>query len=165
MSMTETGDMQAFARRIRAIAESELYVGIPAESERKLPEDGEDETNATIGYKQEFGGTYGTMHIPPRPFLSTGMFRANDVCAKYLATGFAAALEDGDASKAEAAFEEAGQHAVNTVRYVFTANNWPALSMQTINARIKKGRNGTRPLVDTGQLRNSITYVVMRGWL
>ena len=37
---------------------------------------------------------------------------------------------------------------------------WPPLSPETLEARRKKGRFSTKPLLDTGHLRNSVTHKV-----
>ncbi|MDR1461889.1 MAG: phage virion morphogenesis protein [Azoarcus sp.] len=42
-------------------------------------------------------------------------------------------------------------------------SRWPTLSPDTVLARIKRGRTGTRPLIDTGQLANTIRYQIIDG--
>ena len=64
--------------------------------------------------------------------------------------------------------------AVSSVRNMFVRNDWPPIQEASIASRLRRrGKTGKslkraldkyprppKPLVDTGQLRNSITYVI-----
>ena len=52
--------------------------------------------------------------------------------------------------------------AQNKVRAWFTdeRNNWPPNAPSTIEKKSKNGKIKDNPLIDTGELRKSITYVV-----
>ena len=75
--------------------------------------------------------------------------------------------------------ESAGAVAMNSVRAYFVNGEFAPLSMATIRARAQRGRKGAkkylkqvalgsaedglvRPLIDTGQLRKSVTYIIMK---
>ena len=57
----------------------------------------------------------------------------------------------------------AGLIAQNSVRRTLTTAAYRPLSERTLAERRARGRTGTKPLIDTGQYRNSITYVVRDG--
>lgn len=97
--------------------------------------------------------------IPPRPFLEPGIAAAQPKITARLGNAAAAALE-GDLAAVENQLHAAGLEAQNSVRAVINAGIDPALSPATIADRQRRGRTGTVPLIDTGQLRNSITYVI-----
>ena len=56
----------------------------------------------------------------------------------------------------------AGMYAQNASRSWFTnpENNWPPNSPAVIAIKKRKGSTNPRPLIDTGELRKSITYFV-----
>lgn len=164
MSVEQTGDLSAFLSTIKRIAQKSVIVGVPGDIRHGGGEENHPMTVSELAYVHEFGtntGLGGHVPIPPRPFLNPGMTDAQDMCAAYLSTGFAAAIDARNPAIAEAALEEAGLHAVNRVKYQFTSNSWIELSDATLSARRRRGRTGENPLLDTGQLRNSITYMVI----
>ena len=172
MSVTETGDLRAFVRQLEAIAKTAVYVGIPGESSQRISSDADnvrtahEPTNVDLGYIHEYGtntGIGGHVPIPPRPFLNPGVSKAEPHCTELLKIGVADALEKQNTAPVLAALNEAGLHAVSVVRGMFDTQGdmgWPALAKGTLYKRKKRGRTGTRPLLDTGQLRNSITYII-----
>lgn len=139
---------------IAAIQKDAVYVGIPDDT------DGRDGPigNAAIGYIQEHGSD--AAGIPPRPFLKPGVAKVADQCAKELGMGIARALTNTNAAEITKGQNRAGLIAQNSVRAQFTDNDWQELSSATIKAREDRGVTRTNPLIDTGQLRKSVTYVV-----
>ncbi|MDD1617199.1 MAG: hypothetical protein LUQ28_12105, partial [Methylococcaceae bacterium] len=60
-----------------------------------------------------------------------------------------------------ASLTKAGIVAQNSVKATITkGEGFEPLAESTIKARQRKGFKGTKPLIRTGQLRNSITYIV-----
>lgn len=100
-----------------------------------------------------------TVTIPPRPFLVPGIEKAQDKITDSLGKAAESALT-GNMSGIDQSLHKAGLEAQNSVRAVINAGVAPELSENTIKARRQRGRTGTKPLVDTGQLRNSIVYVL-----
>ncbi len=132
-----------------------MLVGIPESAPER---DDEPISNAVIGYIQETGSPVN--NIPPRPFLVPGVKDAQVPIAAQLGKGAQLALS-GQASAAETALHSAGLTAQNAVRAKLQAGeDFQPLAESTLAARRRRGRSGTKPLIDTGQLRNSITYVV-----
>lgn len=139
-------------RRLAAVAQRDVLVGVPAGEAR---DDGP--TNAEIGYQNEFGSP--ANNIPARPHLLPGVAAVQDkVVAKLTRAADAAA--SGRPSDAERHLHAAGLLAQNSVRRTLTTASYRPLSERTLAERRARGRTGTKPLIDTGQYRRSITYVV-----
>lgn len=148
-----------------ALPRGEVLVGIPAtKTERR----DHGITNAALGYIHETGAP--EVNIPPRPFLIPGIREAKDRITVHLAHAARLTLE-GDADGAEKAMHRAGIVAASAVKNKITVGPFVPLKPSTIRRRrirsagSKYRRKATgpadvRPLIDTGQLRNSITYVV-----
>lgn len=154
MSLKVTADkVSATIKSINAIARAKVLVGIPAnESARSDDPIG----NAGIGYIQEFGSP--AQNIPARPFLIPGVKAVQDDCVQMLEEAAKEVLDDG---KMTAALTKAGIIASNSVKATITkGEGFAPLAESTLKARQRKGFKGTKPLIRTGQLRNSITYIV-----
>lgn len=145
----------AILKAIQTMAQKDVLVGIPeAENTRK---DDPDIGNATIGFINENGSP--ARNIPARPFLVPGVRAAADRCANVLKIGAQAAFHDPAAL--DKALNGAGQIARDSVkRRITSQEGFAPLAESTIAARERKGFKGTKALIRTGQLLNSITYVV-----
>ena len=139
-------------RRLAAVAQRDVLVGVPAGEAR---DDGP--SNAEIGYQNEFGSP--ANNIPARPHLLPGVAAVQDKVAAKL-TQAADAAASGRVSDAERRLHAAGLLAQNSVRRTLTTTAYQPLSERTLAERRARGRTGTKPLIDTGQYRRSITYVV-----
>ena len=139
-------------RRLAAVAQRDVLVGVPAGEAR---DDGP--SNAEIGYQNEFGSP--ANNIPARPHLLPGVAAVQDKVASKL-TQAADAAATGRPSDAERQLHAAGLLAQNSVRRTLTTTAYRPLSERTLAERRARGRTGTKPLIDTGQYRRSITYVV-----
>lgn len=139
-----------------------VLVGIPEDKSLRDPDPDQKEpfTNAAIGYVAEFGAP--EANIPQRQWLQPSIKRASPAIVKYLRQAGRAVL-DGKARVADAAMHAAGLTAQNAARAMVNTGEFQALAEATIKARRARGRTGTKPLVDTGQFRNSISYVVRNG--
>ena len=140
---------------MKALKKTTVLVGIPAETaDRSGPQ---PINNATLGYIHEHGAP--AAGIPARPFLIPGVRAVQERVGAELAKAGRAALS-GDGKAAIARLHAAGLVAQSSVRATINAGVEPALTESTVQARSRRGRTGTVPLIDTGALRNSITYVV-----
>lgn len=164
---------------LRTLASLEVLVGIPADKgERKAdPENpgGEPMTNAQLGYIHETGSP--KRNIPARPFLKPGIRKAKRPITDQLRAAALAAL-DGNDGGVRAAYEKAGLIAQNSVRAQFVDGDLAPLAESTLDKRPKatrdeKGRitkrpksrresGAVNPLILTGQLRKSVSYVVRK---
>lgn len=146
--------MRGIVQAISDIARKDVLVGIPSSAPARKSG---PLSNAAIGFIHDNGSP--VAGIPPRPFLRPGIEDKKDQIATQLGKAAGAALE-GDASSASKSLEAAGIVAQNGVRNKINTGDFTPLAASTLRARKRRGRTGTRPLIDTGSLRNSITYVV-----
>lgn len=155
-----TDDVAKLLESIKAIANTGIVlVGIPAE------EDARSDSpigNAAIGYIQERGSA--KQGIPARPFLEPGVAKVSEKCAEIIGKGVATALTEMNISAFTVAQNKAGLTAQNSVKATITAGEgFAPLSDSTLAARKRRGVSRTKPLIDTGSLRSSITYVIRKG--
>lgn len=168
------------AKRIEKAVRTEVLVGIPRSTAMRP---GDEISNAEIAYINEHGDP--ACRIPPRPFMEPGFQRCRDKVRDVMAAGVQRLARFGSLRPAA---ERVGLICQASIRGVFTDNDWKPLSPRTIMARAQrtvskhKGfadktargqqselqrelarRAGDRPLIDTGALRQSITYVVTEG--
>lgn len=153
---TTRDDVERILQSMRLLTSVDVLVGIPAANAARR-EKGEPINNAQLGYIHENGAP--KANIPARPFLIPGIRNARPkVIPKFKAA--AEAVLRGDLGAASRALHSAGLTGQNEVRAVINAGPPPPLSERTLEARRRRGRTGDVPLIDTGQLRNSITYVL-----
>lgn len=164
--------LEAILEAVDKLSKTDVLVGIP-HGEDRLEDD--QLSNAQIGYLLETGSP--AMNLPARPFLIPGTERVQKVVTDRLLKAVDAALE-GNIKRMEMHLGAAGTKAMNSVRMYFVDGTFAPLSMSTIRARANRGRRGAKkylkqikfgppeaglvnPLRDTGQLRKSVTYVIM----
>lgn len=183
VQVTETGegDLKRILEALKKLSEDELLVGVSADTAGDGR--GEDINNAELAYIHTNGvraagmkaetnkaveeGTpyplalqaYIREHgspayrVPPRPFLEPGIEKHLDLVEK----GMKAALQDVlDGGDGRAQRERLGATMAAKVQVYFQEDNgWTPNAPSTIK---KKG--SAQPLVDTGALRQSITYII-----
>lgn len=146
--------LEKFIGDLRTAAEKGVYVGIPSEKTKR--KDGKI-TNAEIGYINEFGSP--KQGIPARPFLNPAIRNNSKRIAALLEPDISAPANDAHLIRA-------GEFASAKVKaYITNQTGFVPLAQATINARKRKrknGRAGTKALIDTGQLRQSIHYLVIK---
>lgn len=177
----DKGDLKKVIDALLKLAEDELLVGVSADTAGNGR--GEDINNAELAYIHTNGvraagmkaetdkaveeGTpyplalqaYIREHgspayrVPPRPFLEPGIEKHLDL----VESGMKAALQDVlDGGDGRAQRERLGATMAAKVQAYFQEDNgWPPNAPSTIK---KKG--SAQPLVDTGALRQSITYII-----
>lgn len=177
----DKGDLKTVIDALLKLAEDELLVGVSADTAGSGR--GEDINNAELAYIHTNGvraagmksetdkaveeGTpyplalqaYIREHgspayrVPPRPFLEPGIEKHLDM----VESGMKAALQDVlDGGDGRAQRERLGATMAAKVQAYFQEDNgWPPNAPSTIK---KKG--SAQPLVDTGALRQSITYII-----
>ena len=184
-STTRKGDgIKGVLKRLQGLTRKEVYVGIPQEQSSREKDDTinnaellyihthgirkkqmreEMQQNIDSGMKyseahalflQEHGSPM--WHSPPRPVLEPAIEDSKEAIGKQLAEASKNAMA-GKAAAAEVALGKAGMVAQNAARGWFEnpKNGWAPNSPKTI---AKKG--SAIPLVDTNELRKSITYVI-----
>lgn len=136
---------------------NDVLVGVPAETTGRKDDD--PISNATIAYLMDKGSP--ANNIPARPFMEPGIADAKDKIVGFFKTAAKKALDKDDGA-IERGLDKAGLAAQASIRNKINSGIPPALSDKTLAARRKRGRTGEVPLVDTGQLRNSINYVIRK---
>jgi len=149
-------DLKRLMRVSAALTDSNIFVGVPSEETSR--EEGEM-NNATLAYIHDRGAP--ANNIPARPFLEPGIDQVVDKIAEQMKKG-AQAVMGGNQSQLDQVLNRTGLIAQNSVRKLINSGIAPELAPSTILARRRAGKTRTKPLIDTGQLRNSIIYVIRR---
>lgn len=145
--------LAAIFEAISVLSETEVLVGIPHGESR----DG-GMSNAQIGYLLETGSP--SMNLPARPHLVPGVEQVQEFVGMQLTKAVDSAL-GGNKQRMYKYLESAGMKATMSVKHLINAGQFAALASATIAARKRRGRQSEKPLVDTGQMRNAHTYVIM----
>lgn len=171
---------------IQRLVGQEVLVGIPASEAERNDEDPKPMNNAQLGYVHENGSP--AQNIPARPFLIPGVEDTQESYTSHLQKAVTAAL-NGDNTKVQTELNAAGLVASSGARNKITTGEFEPLSPATVRNR-RKSRStksmraaekkyleliangatpeqaqdeaGIRPLINTGQLRNSLTYVIRK---
>jgi hypothetical protein len=167
-------------RAITLLANTRVMVGIPAGQALRDPEPGEKgapPNNAMLAYIHENGCP--VAHIPPRPFLKPAIAGIAGEVDQRLRRAAEYALQ-GRPEAVEKSFAALGLLAQSAARNKINEGVPPPLSERTLQARAARGRKGAKqelkrraqgevpstefakPLIDTGQLRNAITFVIRK---
>jgi hypothetical protein len=111
-------------------------------------------TNAHLLFIHSIG--WPPKHIPARPVIEPAIENKKELISKHMANAFKSAME-GNEDKMRDYLKRAGTAGANAAIRWFKnpANGWPPNSAETIR---RKG--SSRPLIDSGQLRSSIIYVL-----
>jgi hypothetical protein len=106
-----------------------------------------------IGYIAEYGSP--AQNIPPRPWLMPSMRQSQDAVVEIL-------KKEALKLEPEKGLELAGiKLRSNIQKYINTSSNFEPLAQSTLSARTKQGFKGIKPLIRTGQFRNSVNYVIV----
>lgn len=168
--------MAEVMRNIRQLAKREVLVGIPSDKADRRTK-GEAINNATIGYIMEHGSP--ARNIPARPHMIPGIANARPAITQRFEKAAKAGLQ-GDMDEAERQLAAAGNAAANSIKALITAGLSPALAEATLLSRVRRNRAAkgaaaelarrasgvapgsdlAKPLIESGQYRNAITYVL-----
>lgn len=139
------------------LVDQEVLVGVPADkADRK---DGSPITNAALAYIHNTGSP--DANIPARPFMEPGVKDARPKVIGLLKEAGQYALKLGGNSLVVLKYLHAvGLTVQNSIRARINEGPFEPLKPGTIAGRLRRGRTGIKPLIDTGQLRNAIGYVL-----
>jgi hypothetical protein len=167
-------------RALNLLANTRVMVGVPAEHAVRNPEPGEKgapPNNAELAYINEHGCP--ATHIPPRPFLKSAIAGIAGEIDQSLRRAAEYAMQ-GRPEAVEKSFMALGLLAQDAARKKINEGVPPPLSERTLQTRAARGRKGAKkelkrrgegmlpsiefakPLIDTGQLRNAITFVIRK---
>ena len=160
MDVKKTADrVSAMKRAVQALAKSHVLVGIPADESDNSRDDGTI-TNSELGFIHEFGAP--EANIPARPFLVPGVKDAWPKANSLLAKGAKKVLNlaPDPTATVTRTLEAVGLMAQGAVVQRIDDGLTPVLNALTLAARRRQGFASTKPLIVTGQLKQSLTYVV-----
>lgn len=149
---------------IHEMTHSEVLVGVPEEKTARSTDPGDPPspmTNASLAYIHNYGSP--AANIPARPFMEPGVEAVQKEIEARMKQTANAAFE-GRPGTVRKGLSIVGLLAQNSIRAKITSGPFAPLAPGTIRARKqkRKSRNNTsiKPLIDTGAMRASITYVV-----
>lgn len=163
----------AVLQGVRLVASVEVLVGVPADKTDR--DDGTPLTNAALAYIHDQGSP--EAHIPQREFMRPGIAAAQEDIEKGLSGALKAGMR-GNTLRAEQALIAVGTRAAMAIRNKIDEGVPPPLADYTVRKRAARGRKGAKlemanraagqapamdlakPLVDTGEMRKSITYAI-----
>jgi len=179
------GALEDLVEALGALTETQVLVGFPDDTSDREASGVEDKdlTNAQLGYIHDNGAP--EARIPQREFMRPGIEAVQDDIANLLGKTAQATLRGGGLAAVNAGLTQVGFKAANSIKRTINAGVPPPLSERTLRERLKKGRkNGggarkgaaqeldrrwdgqlpsvefAKPLVDTGQMRNAVTFVL-----
>lgn len=144
--------LQQYEKELKEARKKAVYVGLPKGKASDTYENGE--TVIQVGAIHEFG----MGRNPERSFLRVP-FKKNEGRIKGLINKQFSLIFNGEADTVQS-LNKIGILARNISVESFTDNDWPELSEARKQQKIVNGKRGDRPLINTGALRQSITWVV-----
>lgn len=148
-------------KALNFLKDNEVYVGVPDSTTDRELEDGEEPklTNADLLFIHTKGSPVN--NIPARPVIEPALADDKERISEYLKNAAVFSL-DGKEDEAQKQLSLAGLRGQNVSRnwFVNPKNNWKPNSPATIRYKRRKGSTEPKPLIDTGELRKSITYFV-----
>lgn len=156
---TNDGNYKAVLEAITFLKHHEVFIGVPEETTTRKDDKNTPVNNAELLFIHTNGSP---MHnIPPRPVLEPAIKNNQERIAESMKTAIDAAV-GGDKSAILPALEVAGTEGRNVAQKFFTdtTNGWPPNSSETIKRKNKEKSGKANPLIDTEEMRKSITYVV-----
>lgn len=160
---------------IKRLAGVEVLVGFPEDTTERNDED-QGITNAALGYIHDTGMP--EQNIPARPFMLPGITEVKDPLTAKLREVAVAAANGRDPATVEKGLHQVGLIAKLGIQNKINEGIPPPLADSTLRARAARGRKGAanelanrakgeapgmasaKPLVDTGQMRNAVNYVI-----
>jgi len=150
-------------KAFRDLESTAVLVGVPAEKAPRTASEAKARgiaiSNVALAYIHNFGSP--AANIPARPFMQPGILDARVPIIHYFEMAGKAAFE-GRPEVVISNLMAAGMAAAISIKKKISSNIPPPLAASTLAARRRRGRTGTRTLVDTGQLRNAITFVLRK---
>ena len=141
---------------LMTIMAREVLVGIPADASTRTDV---ELNNAARAYILNYGAP--EANIPARPFMEPGIEKARETIAQIGEMMILKAMKSG-ASSADVlkGMNMMGLAAAASVKAEINSNIPPPLAERTIRERMARGVTRTNTLVDTGEMRNAVTYVI-----
>lgn len=146
LKSTNGKGLQRLQDFLEAMGDSKVYVGVNKDTNGR----GKGEVgNALIAFVHEFG-----IGVPERSFLRSTIIENAEKYRKIQVDNILPAIASGTLT-ADEAYRRLGLVVSNDVKLKMANGNFTPLNQKTID---RKG--SSKPLIDTGELRQSITYEV-----
>ena len=156
MSFIKTDKVKGVLEALKALTGKQVLIGITEGTESR--EDGPI-NNASLGYIHETGSPIN--NIPARPWLVPGVESKKPQLAALLKASATAALE-GNSIKSDAKLNQAGLEGQSSAQEKIRNGPFTELAEKTLQARRRRGVTREKPLIDTGKLLASVTYVIRK---
>jgi hypothetical protein len=169
-----------FARHVTALTKTRVLVGVPSDDDQPHRGPGQIDPNERKDAGPLNNATLAAIHdrgapeanIPARPFMVPGMDRSLASVQAQLVRAGKAALA-GDVKGMDQGLVGAGLKAVDGIRMTIQEGIPPPLSQVTIDRRRQRTKGSSyrreakspedvKPLIDTGQLLHSISFIVRK---
>jgi len=141
--------MSGLRKLQKQLKDAKVKVGLP----KGTPANDEGESLIEIGATQEFGSP--SKNVPERSFVRIPLDNAKADYFKFLKRQGINILNGKTTT--DDAIEKLGVWGQTVIKKSFTNNNWEANSETTIALK-----GSSRPLIDRGQLRQAITWEVIK---
>lgn len=141
------GGISGLVHRMKDLGKPKVLVGVPLSKNARQGAS----NNATIAAVHVLGAP--SKGIPKRDFLIPVVQGNSQKYVGLMAQGFRNALRDKE--KIRQVYEKIGLVISNDVKAYIVSGNFVPLKQSTIDAK-----GSSKPLISTGELRNSISYEV-----
>lgn len=156
--VTVTQDKTAqIGKAIAFLAARRVMVGIPADKTARKNDDDSPLNNAQLMAIHEAGAP--EVNLPARPVVHPTVKQYQADIKSALGKAGTLALS-GNTKGVDRQLNALGLFMQNKLRAKITDGPFVPLSTRTLATRKARGRSGTKPLIDTGQLRRALTYVI-----
>lgn len=146
------------AAGLRKLATTRVMAGVPADRAGRN-ESGDDINNAGLMKIHEDGAP--EVGIPARPVVHPAIKEVQGQLTASLKKAGDFGL-DGQVDKMTKQFYATGFIAQNAMRKKITTGPFVPLAPSTLAKRKAKGHKSEKPLIETGQLRRALTFVVRK---
>lgn len=179
MGVARKDDAQRVYEDMKRLAQAEILVGFPEGGPEREETDGP--TNAQLAYIHDRGAP--EANIPARPFMVPGIEENMGAIERRMRTAAKQILREKNPLNAAQVLTRVGITAVVGIKRKINEGIPPPLSDYTLRKRAERGTKGrkgakielllrsfgeapstehAKPLIDTGQMRNAVTYVLRR---
>lgn len=146
-----TPEGKKFYAELEKLKRNEVFIGYQAGHAKHTDEDGNTADMAEIAMFNELG----TSTSPPRPFLRMTVDENKDKINQFVETQ---TKRIAQGASAEQCMKQMGAFGVSLVQEKIGNGTFAPNAESTI-----KAKGSDKPLIDTGQLRQSVHYVIKKG--
>lgn len=146
-----TPEGKKFYAELEKLKQNEVFIGYQTGHAKHTDEDGNTADMAEIAMFNELG----TSTSPPRPFLRMTVDENKDKINQFVETQ---TKRIAQGASAEQCMKQMGAFGVSLVQEKIGNGTFAPNAESTI-----KAKGSDKPLIDTGQLRQSVHYVIKKG--